>query len=328
MCDRFCSGYFVSKPTKMAKTFVLHDESVNSYGFWMLTSGVVLDQFKKNPIMLFNHNRSYRDTKDTILAIGHWENIRIEGTEILAEPVFDADEFSQTIAAKVESGTYRMASVGFRPILSSDDPQYIKPGQRYETHLQWKIKEASIVDIGSNENALALYDDHDNLVELSEGQDCPGLKLLTSNENNTEMKELAKILKLADGANEQAFIDAVNPVMSENVTLREDLEKERDAKKLLQDKVDAIELADRAAKTEKATALIDAALKDGRLNETPEATVKAFWVSSFETNYEMAEKALGALPTKAKVNQPVVDDTALTPWQKRQKEIEDKNKKK
>ena len=315
-------------PTTMAKTFVLHDESLNEYGFWLLTSGAILTQFKKNPLMLFNHNRSWRDTKDTILPIGHWDNIRIEGTKILAEPVFDADEFSQQIAAKVESGTLRMASVGIKAVETSNDPKWIKPGQRYETVLKWVVKEASIVDIGANNNALALYDKDDSLIELSDGGDCPGLILLTSNENNTEMKELAKILKLADGADEQAFIEAVNPVLSENVTLREDLQKERDEKKLLQDKVDAIELADKTAKTEKATMLIDAALKDGRLNETAEQSVKAFWLSSFEANHEMAEKALAAIPAKVKQQETLGDDTALTPWQKRQKEIDDKNKKK
>mgnify|MGYP003375424942 FL=1 len=41
---------------KKTKTFVLHDESVNTYGFRMLTSGAVLDEFIKNPVMLLNHN--------------------------------------------------------------------------------------------------------------------------------------------------------------------------------------------------------------------------------------------------------------------------------
>ena len=37
-------------------TFVLHDESVNTYGFRMLTSGANLEEFKKNPVMLLNHD--------------------------------------------------------------------------------------------------------------------------------------------------------------------------------------------------------------------------------------------------------------------------------
>ena len=53
-------------------TFVLHDETVNTYGFRMLTSGANLEEFRKNPVILLNH-------KDWELPIGRWENIRIEG---------------------------------------------------------------------------------------------------------------------------------------------------------------------------------------------------------------------------------------------------------
>ena len=57
-------------------TFVLHDESVNTYGFRMLTSGANLEEFKKNPVMLLNHD-------DYSLPIGRWENIRVEGDLML-----------------------------------------------------------------------------------------------------------------------------------------------------------------------------------------------------------------------------------------------------
>lgn len=36
-------------------TFVLHDETVNTYGFRMLTSGANLEEFRKNPVILLNH---------------------------------------------------------------------------------------------------------------------------------------------------------------------------------------------------------------------------------------------------------------------------------
>ena len=60
------------------KTFILHDETVNTQGFRMLTSGADLSVFKNNPVMLLNHD-------DWDLPIGRWENIRVEGTQILAE---------------------------------------------------------------------------------------------------------------------------------------------------------------------------------------------------------------------------------------------------
>lgn len=33
------------------QTFLIHDESVNSYGFSILTDGMDLTRFKQNPVM-------------------------------------------------------------------------------------------------------------------------------------------------------------------------------------------------------------------------------------------------------------------------------------
>lgn len=78
-------------------TFVLHDESVNTYGFRMLTSGANLEEFKKNPVMLLNHD-------DYSLPIGRWENIRVEGGKILADAVFDeGDARAAEVKRKVEN---------------------------------------------------------------------------------------------------------------------------------------------------------------------------------------------------------------------------------
>ena len=38
------------------KEFLISDESTNSYGFAVLTSGINLERFKKNPVMYYNHN--------------------------------------------------------------------------------------------------------------------------------------------------------------------------------------------------------------------------------------------------------------------------------
>lgn len=85
-----------------AFTFVLHDESVNTYGFRMLTSGANLEEFRKNPVLFLNH-------KDWELPIGRWENIRIEGTRILADAVFDEnDEEAIKVMKKVETDFVRM----------------------------------------------------------------------------------------------------------------------------------------------------------------------------------------------------------------------------
>ena len=309
----------------MAKTFILHDESLNNHGFWMMTSGADLSQFKKNPIMLWNHNRTWRGNEDEVLPIGHWENIRIEGTKILADAVFDEDDFSQKIEKKVEKGTLRMASMGAIVIEESVDKKYIKPGQRYATALKWKAKEASVVDIGSNNNALALYDDSEKLIELSEGGNTIPLKAIET-QNNTEMKDLAKVLKLKDNPTEQDYINAVQPMIDEVVTLKADLKKEQDEKKVLQDKLDAIELADKEAKEKEAKALIATAIKDGRLDDDENHTAEAFYLRNFEADFEGTKAMLEKLPKKANLKDQFNNDGEESAWEKRQREIAEKNK--
>ena len=75
----------------------------------MLTSGADLSVFENNPVMLLNHD-------DWELPIGRWENIRIEGTLILADAVFDEDdERAADVMGKVDRGFLRAASIGAWP---------------------------------------------------------------------------------------------------------------------------------------------------------------------------------------------------------------------
>ena len=85
----------------MNKSAILNTENINRYGFRVLTNGIDLSAFIKNPVMLYNHNRSKDENRVQNLPIGKWENIRIEGDKLLADPVFDAyDQFAQTIKSK------------------------------------------------------------------------------------------------------------------------------------------------------------------------------------------------------------------------------------
>jgi hypothetical protein len=313
----------------MPKTFVIHDESLNSKGFWMLTAGCDLTQFRKNPIMLWNHNNSYGDSRQEKLPIGHWENIRIQGTQILADAVFDGDEFSQTIAQKVESGTLRMASVGANAIDKTANPKLVKPGQRYETVTKWVLKEASIVNIGANNNALALsdvvlYDEGSNIIELSDSGDCP-LKELQQTQNSDNMNQVKKLLNLSDEATEQEVLNKLNPLL----TLSEELEKEKQDKQALQTKLDEIELAEKEARTIDAKNQIAEAFKDGRLNADKEGKTEKFWLSAFESDYKLAAENLAALPKHKPISVQLGEDVPVTGgFAARQKEIENQNKNK
>lgn len=136
----------------MNKTFILSDESLNSYGFKVLTSGINLKRFKENPVMFYNHNRE-------LGVIGRWENIRVEGSRLLADPVFDeADEFARKIKNKVDNGFVKSASIGF----FTEEQYTLKDNERWIMNCQ--LNECSIVDMPSNENAMVLYDKNDKRV--------------------------------------------------------------------------------------------------------------------------------------------------------------------
>ena len=150
------------------RTFTLHDESVNTYGFRMLTSGSNLEEFKKNPVMLLNHD-------DWSMPIGRWENIRIEGGRILADAVFDEDDpRAAEVMRKVDEDFIRMASIGaWPPEETSDAYDLMLPGQTGPTVTRWTVREASIVTIGANHNALAFYDRKDGKIISMDKVRCP-----------------------------------------------------------------------------------------------------------------------------------------------------------
>ena len=66
----------------MPKSLTLSTENLNNYGTWLPVSGAQLEDFKRNPVMFYDH-QTYKKP------IGHWENIRIENGKIIADPVFD-----------------------------------------------------------------------------------------------------------------------------------------------------------------------------------------------------------------------------------------------
>jgi hypothetical protein len=276
------------------KSFVIHDETVNTYGFRMLTSGADLTEFRKNPVLLLNHN-------DWSLPIGRWENIRIEGSMILADPVFDLldkrEQGGEAIASKVERDFLRMASVGaWAPDEVSDDPLYILPGQTRPTVTKWKVREASIVTIGSNHNALAFYDNQGELIDLADFSEV--IKLIdTAQKSSTKiinMDKLNQILKLADSASEADREAAVGLILA-------DLDRLKTENTTLIGRIDVLNLAEKNAKSAEAITLIDAAVRDGRLD----ANGKDAFVKLFDQDFESAKASLQAIPQRGSVTKQI-----------------------
>lgn len=205
----------------MAKDVIISTEAVNSYGSRVLTSGIDLSQYERNPVLLWMHRRSW---EPGAMPIGRVENLRVEDGRLIGTPVFDRDDdFARRIESKWENGFLRMASAALEPTETTPDPSLVLPGQTRETVTRSKLVEVSIVDIGGNDEALQLYVEGGRLLKLAAGEDAPLLPLLKPstpdpedasgghNANNndktqkTEMdKEQLTLLGLPEGAsNEQ-----------------------------------------------------------------------------------------------------------------------------
>lgn len=279
-----------------SSTFVLADESVNSYGFWLKMDGADLEQFKRNPLMLWMHMRAWRGTRDEVLPIGHWENVRVENGTLLADAVFDTDdEFAAAIASKVQKGIIRMASVGITVIETSTDIAYLKPGQTRETVTKWKLREASIVDLGANDNALSLafYDLDGNPLDLNANNgDCPVelIKPQSQSSNQYDMKEVAKLFNLSDNATEGDIAQKVKELLDRNA--------------MLEQKLGEVEQREKEQKRQRVAALLDEAIRDGRIN----ADARQSWEKMFQTNHEVAEETLAALPKRKAVRETFTDE--------------------
>lgn len=126
------------------KEFLLSDESVNSHGFVVKTSGISLDRFRNNPVMFYNHAIE-------LGTAGRWDNLRLENDALYGAPVFDEEnEPGRTVKNKVDNGFLKGVSVGLRNC-QFDDINGIK------TVVKCELFEVSICDIPANKNALQLY---------------------------------------------------------------------------------------------------------------------------------------------------------------------------
>lgn len=263
------------------KSFVLSDESINTYGFRLLTSGGDLKQFKRNPVMFLNH-----DHYDT--PIGIWENIRLEGDKILADPVFDLeDERGKMVASKVERGFLRMASVGLRVLQWSEDPKHLLPGQNKPTAIKWILREASVVGMGSNHNALRLYDEEDNVIPEDKI-----IELFYKPKHKKMDKEIMQLLDLPEGTSEDQLFDAIKALVDKNEKSESELKALKDAQIQKAEELKKMRLSE-------ASKLIDTAVKEGRLT----ADGKEKFLKFFETDYESALSALASIPKRQKVTE-------------------------
>ncbi len=301
----------------MAYTFLLSDESINSYGTRVLTDGIRLDDYKKNPVVLWNHIRAWSDREDQVLPIGKIVKIWKEGDKLYGDIEFDnKDPFAVKVANKVEQGIIRACSISISVVTTSEDEKVLVPGQTRPTVMESRLREVSVVDIPANKNCVRLFDDGTG-VELSfaDGQDNFLLPLLKSKKTKKmNLKdEILSALELKD-ADERAVVaeiarlrgeaKAAETLRQENGTLKEQLKGYRDKE----------ESTRKAA----VAGLVDDAIKARKIA----ASERADYIALAEKDFERMKKVLDAM-AGVKELQEDKDGKPKDLWAERFREIEE-----
>lgn len=257
-------------------SFILNDESVeNSHGFTLLNSGGRFERFKANPVMFYNHD-------DDSLPIGKWDNLRVEGKQLVANPVFDEnDDDAKRVSGKVERGFLRGASIGLA-ILKAE----FIAGKLYVT--EWEMMEASVVNMPSNKASLRLYS-KDGALLKTQDEIKTNLNLFF-NQNPSKMEKIKLSVKalmalsLSETADENAISTAIEQLHARA------------------EKAEA-ELA--AGKKNAAESLVNTAIAEGRIT----ADKKEHFVSLATSDFAQAQAIIGSIPAKKELSKEVKTGT-------------------
>ena len=134
--------------TDKSVTFVMSDDSLDRDFERFDSSGWDLKPFKKNPVLLWGHDRSRP-------AIGLVEKTRVKETRLLGNPTFDEDDpFAMAVSKKVDKRIIRSGSVGFFPTKIEFNDDEKDPCRL--TYLKQELREFSLCNVPANPNALAI----------------------------------------------------------------------------------------------------------------------------------------------------------------------------
>ena len=145
-----------TEPTSSKKekvSFVASSATPDRYGDIIDQKGWILENYKKNPVVLLNHYSNQ-------LPIGKG-NVYIRNDKLTIDVEFDSeDERAAEVERKAKKGFMNAVSVGFRPLesksrseLPSDNKYY---GQRGMYYSKAELLEVSIVTIPANGEATML----------------------------------------------------------------------------------------------------------------------------------------------------------------------------
>ena len=196
------------------------NDSLNSYGTRVLTAGMNVEQYQRNPVLLYMHERGN--------VIGYVKDLKVENGEVTGELMFDeASDLSVRCKKQWEFGSLKMVSAGLDILETSEDAELLVQGQTSPTITKSKLFEVSVVDIGANDDAIVLTRDGKKITLGRDGE-CP-LPLLNNNKQQTtvqmELKTIALLLGLPETADEAAVTAKAQELLATQAELAQVKEK-------------------------------------------------------------------------------------------------------
>ena len=263
--------------------FLVSDDSVNCYGYRLLSSGFLPEEYKPR-IGYLMHER------DEGVAV-RWEDLKVEGGEIYATPVINDTRFPNLLQ-EISEGFYVGASVGHIVALEwSEEPELKLPGQTGPTVTKWFCREISIVDVPGNYHALAkLYDEEGNVL-MDLGAQVQDLfnKDRYMNERVLSAAELGLLNLGADATQEQVVAALRN--LASRAAERDDFEKKYN---------DLVA----TGKQERVEAIVAQALKDGKMYPKMAEHLKTHYAGNPESLQELVD----TMPKQVSVEDVVGDE--------------------
>lgn len=268
----FARRIFVPYPGIMAfqkvdKEFVLSDSSTNVYGYRLMTSGYMMEEFKKNPIGYYMHKK-----EDGVLV--KWEDLRLDGDQLLGKPSINLEHprGARTVT-EVADGFLNAASVG--KLVFVDFELADNPDNKEEPLLvvtKWYNRECSLVDNPGNRNAMKveLADEEGNEISLADVRQVH-IDILKNKQNEMKsitLKTTPELLAMLSLSDEDATAENVEAGIK-------DLHEENKALTAKNGTL-VTELADERSTiaTEKVKGILDAALGVGKINAKTRAKLE------------------------------------------------------
>ena len=284
----------------MGKRVRITNSSVNSYGTRVLTNGLDISQYERNPVLLYMHERG--------TVIGYMKDLRLEGDELTGEPVFDeASELSQRCKKQWDFGSLRMVSIGIDIIETSESPEHILQGQSRPTITKSKLDEVSVVDIGANDDAIVLKKDGRRLINENINEVLHLMKPNNNQQKSKEMKlnEIALLLGLPETADETKVKEAISSMME----LQSALEASNKEVETLSAQIATLKEEKEAMELAGITGAVDKAIAERRI----EASKKEQFVElGKKVGVEELENVFAAMTVKEKASAVLRGGRAVT----------------